>query len=66
MARVMIRLDEQENKALWQLAETERRDWRDQAALIIRAELERRGLIATEHAERDAAQTVGAQNATAR
>jgi hypothetical protein len=45
MARVTIRLETQERDALWELAQRERRDMRDQAALIIRHELEREGLL---------------------
>jgi len=47
MGRLMIRLEAEECVALWRLAQQERRDPRDQAALIIRQELERRGLLDT-------------------
>lgn len=45
MARITVNLLSDEKSALWQLAEREHRDPRDQAALIIHAELERRGLL---------------------
>lgn len=44
MARLMITLEETERDALRLLAKEERRDPREQAALLIRHELERRGL----------------------
>jgi len=43
--RVTIYLDQQERDALSNLAQRERRDPRDQAALIIRHELQRAGLL---------------------
>ena len=43
--RVTITLQEEEKDALLVLAEQEKRDPRRQAALIIRQELERRGLL---------------------
>ena len=43
--RVYVPLDEIERRALGQLASRERRDPRAQAALLIRRELERLGLI---------------------
>ena len=43
--RLIITLEENEKKALYKLAELEYRDIHDQAALIIRQELERRGLL---------------------
>lgn len=48
MSRVMVPLNERERGALWRLAEIEKRDFRQQAALIIRAELERIGLLEQE------------------
>lgn len=45
MARVTITLEAKERDALCVLAERERRDPRAQAALIIRRELERAGLL---------------------
>lgn len=47
MLRITITLNEQEKKALLVLAEKEFRDPRAQAALIIRMELQRQGLIET-------------------
>lgn len=47
MARITITLRAEERDALHRLAETERRDPRAQAALLIRHELERRGLLPT-------------------
>ncbi len=46
MTRITISLRDPEKIALRELAETEFRDPRQQAALIIRQELERRGLLA--------------------
>ena len=48
MARVMIRLENEERDALLILARREKRDARAQAALLICAELERLGLLARE------------------
>jgi hypothetical protein len=48
MARVMVSLREDEVKGLRELAERERRDPRDQAALCIRYELQRRGLLSAD------------------
>ena len=45
MIRISINLREDERKALAQLADIERRDARQQAALLVRNELERRGLL---------------------
>lgn len=45
MTRITITLNEQEKSALRALSEIEFRDPRQQAALIIRQELERRGLL---------------------
>lgn len=46
MIRLNVPLDREERQALIKLADTERRDPRLQAALIIRRELERLGLVA--------------------
>jgi hypothetical protein len=46
--RMMIALDGKERSALIELAERERRDPRQQAAVIIRCELIRRGLLKAE------------------
>lgn len=48
--RLTLTLPEVEKKALRDLAEREYRDTQAQAALIIRTELERRGLLKTETA----------------
>lgn len=45
MARVTITLEQDERSALVALANQERRDPRQQAALILRRELERLGLL---------------------
>ena len=45
MTRITVSLTEGEREALRALAFRERRDSRAQAALIIRAELEKRGLL---------------------
>jgi hypothetical protein len=45
MARVMVTLRRDEREALRVLAQQERRDPRDQAALLIRGGLEQRGLL---------------------
>jgi hypothetical protein len=45
MKRLTITLMQDERTALWELAQRERREPRDQAALIIRRELEREGLL---------------------
>ncbi len=45
MTRITVKLEPVERDALVELAQRERRDMRDQAALIIRRELEREGLI---------------------
>lgn len=47
MTRVTITLSEEERNALIALGQRERRDPRDQAALIIRHELERFGMLPT-------------------
>jgi len=47
MARITITLYSDEQEALLALARRERRDPREQAALCIRRELERRGLLRT-------------------
>jgi hypothetical protein len=45
MARVVVTLEADEKNALYVLAERRFRDPRAQAALIIRSELERQGLL---------------------
>ncbi len=45
MARIIVPLFPDEREALIKLAERERRDPRDQAALFIRRELEQAGLL---------------------
>jgi hypothetical protein len=45
MMRVTVTLEPEEKAALLRLAQIERRDPRRQAALILRQELERRGLL---------------------
>ncbi len=47
MARVIVYLRDQERSALHTLAQREYRTPRDQAALIIRKELERLGMLET-------------------
>ncbi len=61
MARVMIRLENEERDALVQLALNEKRDPRDQASLLIRKALERRGFLRDSQNQlaRDAARGVG-------
>jgi hypothetical protein len=48
MARIMITLQTDERAALFDLAERERRDPRDQAALFVRDGLRREGLLLTD------------------
>lgn len=45
MARIWVTLQEEERQALRAMAQRERRDVRAQAALMIRRELERQGLL---------------------
>ena len=61
MAKLTLILHVSERDALFRLAERERRNTRDQAALIIRRELERRKLIESRRAT--ARQTSGVKNA---
>ncbi len=56
-SRITITLDDAEEKALIALAQRERRQPRDQAAMMIRHELERRGLLV------DDVGTVGSRSA---
>lgn len=59
LGRFMVTLLDEEHQALWELAAREHRDVRDQAALAIRRDLERRGLLAeTAEADQDAEQEV--------
>jgi len=46
MAKIIVYLRDQERDALYRLAEQEYRQPKAQAALIIRTELERRGILA--------------------
>lgn len=66
MARVILDLKETERDALFVLAEREFREPRAQAALILRAELERLGLLAREPLPANGAPIVGIENTTAR
>lgn len=50
MTRIMITLQPDERAALLDLAERERRDPRDQAALFIRSGLQHLGLLPTDNA----------------
>ena len=63
MPTVKILLDDREREALVVLSRRERRDPRAQAAVILRQELERRGLlpIPDAHAQGHAAQEVATQ-----
>ena len=54
-ARITITFTRSERSALMKLAEQELRDPRDQARLILREELERRGLLKQENGPRPAA-----------
>lgn len=56
MTRIMVTLRQDEREALRVLAERERRDPRDQAALLIRGELERRGLLLPDRQHNEQAQ----------
>ncbi len=47
MARITLTINESERKGLIALSERERRDPRNQAALLIRQALERAGLLPT-------------------
>ena len=53
MIRFTVNLLQDERQALILLAQEERRDPRDQAALIIRQDLERRGLLQCGDADAD-------------
>jgi hypothetical protein len=53
MKRLTLTLRDDEKTALRLLAERERRDTRDQAALIIRRELEREGFLQPVTAQHD-------------
>ena len=55
MDRFFLRLETSETNALHQLAKHERRDIREQAVLLIRRELERRGLLEPETLPNDVA-----------
>ena len=62
MARISVSLDPQEREALINLAQRERRDPRDQAALIVRDGLQRAGLLPTDQPQPMTAQTMGVSN----
>ena len=64
MAKMVLTLHIAERDALFKLAECERRDPRAQAALLLRGELERRGLLPvnTPTPTADAITVPGAQN----
>lgn len=62
MAQVVVNLKASERDALRKLARVEFRDPRAQAALIIRAELERLGLLTREPLTTDAAPLGGEPN----
>lgn len=47
--KIMIAIEDEERAALYELAKRERRDPRDQVALILRAELVDLGLLPIEH-----------------
>ncbi len=49
MLRLVINLRPEEREALVRWAARQRRDPREQAALVLRRELERRGLLQSEH-----------------
>ncbi len=49
MTRLTMKITIEERNALTQLAQRERRQPHDQAALIVRSELERLGLLPIEH-----------------
>ena len=54
MIRLTVMLEPDERQALLALAEKERRDPRQQAAVIIRQELERLGLLPPAYAKHEA------------
>jgi|CXWK01.1.fsa_nt_gi hypothetical protein len=53
MLRMLITLDDAERRALYRCAKRERREIRQQAAVMIRNELERRGLLLVAEAADD-------------
>lgn len=63
MRRITITLLDEEREALQLLADQERRNTRQQAALLIRQELERRGML-VETVASTTPQIEGAQHAT--
>jgi hypothetical protein len=66
--KLVISLDGAERSALAEFAQIERRDPRDQAALIIREALEKRGLLRPDHspiAQPDQAREVSSVQPTA-
>ncbi len=58
MARLMITLEFSEREALQELSRRERRDPREQAALLVRESLEKRGLLVDGQASPMGAQQV--------
>ena len=61
MAKIIVYLGDQERNALLQLAQRELRLPRAQAALIIRQELVRQGMLHIQHPIQDAATTLEIQ-----
>jgi hypothetical protein len=56
-SRITVTLEREERSALMRLAEAELRDPRDQARLILRHELQQRGLLSVTDDRQDCAQT---------
>jgi len=54
--RLMVTLQVEEQHALWKLAERERRDMRDQAAMLLHEALENRGYLPADPQSADLAQ----------
>lgn len=54
MRRMTVTLHQDEHEALITLAEQERRDPRDQAAILIRSELKRRGRLPVDEQQGEA------------
>lgn len=59
MLRMLITLNEDERRALTHYAKHERREIRQQAAVMIRHELQRRGLLPAEQPTADDRQSAG-------
>lgn len=62
MAQITVKIHVTERNALFELAQREYRRPQEQAALIIRTELERRGLLPNERKIETTAVTEGATN----